>query len=748
MIFLTRKVEIVLLVTMIVILGLSMVQMTPAQEERRGPKIDKLRMKVIKSPDAQLIGMVNREVDILEGLIRTGDIEELDSRGFTITSALGFHMGHIAFNLRPDQSYRRPEITFWPLADVNFRHALFHLYNQKEIVPAIYKYIVEEVRSLVPPAQAEWTNPSVPTHPYNPGDPFATTVYNPETGENHDACSILRYGGYSFVDADGGGTVTPDDYWKDPYGTPMPDLRMFTPTYEVAPTSAEHGARFIEGVATIGLAGTPENGDKGLIHEPAEFWPYLIKVFKDADFDLYMVFWGLGRFPDHLYDMLHSSQISGPPPVGVAPWLYNAPAVNSSEYIDPLVETIKFSLNHTKKLEDCFKVQELLYDPSDPNPDTPENEADKYAMSYMQLYSRTYWNAFQPGMRGIVNSPGYGSDNSWTYLNMYWEPGHPNERIEDGKSTIIYCLGEEPERLNILYASTVYAITIMAPTLDGLLEVDPYRHRDLPWMLESWDPATDIEGPLNFTTPNTGMVVTNGMVVTYYLRSGLIWQDGQAYTAEDAKFNWEFLRDNEIPRFLSTWKYITDVEVVDPLTVKVYSNVTSQFLPLDFAGVAALLPPQVWADWDGLDLDIILGRDPSKEEYSGGGEITLPTNLFGTGPFIFDSYDETGMVAELHQNPNYFKTTAEIEELKKYLFWETGDIDAYNEPQEDPGWVFSMDKARLGKSYALSPGDAEYDPYADIAVRPGEPGPIVDLWDRAIVNVHINELRTIPWEGP
>lgn len=441
-----------------------------------GPKIDRVRFKVIKSPDPTLIAMQVCEVDIAPDLIRTGDIEKLYGDGFTITSTAGFHMGHIGLNIRPDQSYKDPAhgspIAGPVLSDVNFRHALFHCYNQEEIVAAIYKYIVTPVQSLVPPAQGGWVNPNVPTHPYNPGDPTATTMYPAD----HSACGILRYGGYTY-DSGAGNWIVPYDLDDNPDTDDyIPTLKVFTPTYEVAPTSAEHGHRFVEDCNRIGIP---------LYHDPREFAPYLDLVFgteaaAGGEFDLYMVFWGLGRFPDHLYDMCISTQ-----DCYEVPGAYNSPGIHSDE-LDEAVSTIKFSLDHDAKMEAAKKAQMMLY-----------NETySECAFSYLQLYSRILFNAFKPGMKGIVNSPGYGSDNLWTYRNMHWDYGpdgipetedDPNTRIEDGEDVIIYCLGEEPERLNPCFAHTVYAWEIIGTVVDGLMEVNPYTHEDLGWMAWDWE---------------------------------------------------------------------------------------------------------------------------------------------------------------------------------------------------------------------------------------------------------------------
>jgi ABC-type transport system substrate-binding protein len=391
------------------------------EELTRGPKIDKLRFKVIRSPDAQLIAMQTCEVDVLTDLIRTGDIEKLDGEGFTITAAPGFHMGFIGYNIRPDQTYKLDgwgsKIAGPILSNMWFRKALFQCYNQEEIVASIYKYIVTPVQSLVPPAMGGWVNPAVPKQPYNPGDPDLDTNYGGTCGvptsypnrypNDVSACGKLRRAGFinvgtnwvtpydldddgtpgTMADTDCDGTpdapgteaeCTYDNYVADPDDV-IPILLVFTPLYEVAPTSAEHGARFVADCNAI---------DVPLSHEPREFDPYLDKVFGVGDtpgghFDLFMVFYSLGRFPDHLYDMCHSSFDSRIQPEG-----RNAPGIHSDE-LDEACETIKYSLDHDAKIAAAYAAQEMLY----------LQEYPEAAFSYMLLYSRILFNGFKPGLK-------------------------------------------------------------------------------------------------------------------------------------------------------------------------------------------------------------------------------------------------------------------------------------------------------------------------------------------------------------
>ena len=656
---------------------------------RIGSGLRKLRYDAV-APVSGLIAMQFGEIDVLPNLETPGYIESLWSDGCTITSDPGFHVSHIAYNIRSDQSYRRGDIAgTWPLADINFRHALFHCYNQEEIVGFLYKYVATPVRSLVPPSQGGWVNPDVPTHPYNPGDPFTSLA-----GE-HSSCGILKAAGYVFVDDDGSGTVTNADYWLKPDGYPLPNMRLFTPTYEWAPISAVHGAWFCADCNAIGIP---------LVHDPREFAPYLDLVYC-GDFDACMLFWNLDRFPDHLYDMCHSSQDAA-----LYPGRYNYPGINDP-ILDGLVETLKTSLDHSEKLNAAWEVQERLYD----------SDASDQALAYMQLHSRIYFNAYSPHLRGIVQSPGFGSDNMWTWLNIRWEPA--NARIEGTDVTAVYGLPNEPGILNPLSASTESSWTIMRQTMDDMLAVNPYTHEDLPWLAESWALTETPAGP-------------GAMEITYALTRGVEWQDGNEYTAADAKFNWLFLRDNGIPRYSSMWQYIADVEVIDTYTVKVILSATSQFLLYDLAATAALLPPPVWSPLDGKPLDDILHYNPSANTTKPTGAGPRfgkaggpPNQLYGTGPFIFQSYYPAFMYAELLANAYYFNPNAPC---LTEMFHAIGDVDRNGE-------IWAADRVRYILSYGCEEGDLCYDVDADL-----NGDDIVDALDGILINRYWGDPREYP----
>ncbi|MGD8505408.1 MAG: ABC transporter substrate-binding protein [Candidatus Bathyarchaeota archaeon] len=668
--------------------------------------IDVLRHTVIRSPDAALLAMMTGVADISPDQIRTTDIETQADAGMLVTENLGFHMGFIGYNIRADQSYRREDVTYWPLKDAEFRHALVHCYDQQGIIPPIYGYIVTPVRSLVPPAQSRYFNTAIPEHSYNPGDPFTS----PE-GE-HSTCGILKAAGYTFVDDDSSGTVTDADYWLTPApgSVPLPTMEVWTPLLEVAPTSFQHGQEFASDLAAIGLGATTANGMKGIHCDGEDFNWYLAQVYDHADFDGYMVFYSLGRIPSQLYSLLNSHQDSF-----VWPGRRNAVGVNDPT-IDDLTDIVKYSLD-LEEIENAAKtVQEMVYTPTLPN-------ADNFALSYMTLYSRSYFNVFAEHVEGVVRSPGYGSDNSWTRFNMGWEDGF--QREEDGKNVMIYINGEHPSSFNPLYATTVYEWNIIGITQDVLTAVNPWNHRDIPWQATDWTITETVAG----------------MDIDFVLDPTVEWQDGKPMTASDVEFCLEFLRDYQVPRYAETWETLIDVSVTDATHLTISVDEAGVDLFYDYSALALRIPEHIWDRFgdptDPANRQAVLDYDPSVAYNVAPGYIPgphpTPTNLFGTGPWIFQFYDDVNFYDDMERNPNYFMTIGgEIRALMVEMFWEVGDVNK-------DGIVDVYDQMLISESFGYFWFQPGYNPDADL----NQDG-IVDIRDLAIHGYYLGWQREYP----
>jgi ABC-type transport system substrate-binding protein len=465
--------------------------------------------------------------------------------------------------------------------------------------------------------------------------------------------------------------------------------------------------------AAIGLAATWANGMKGIYTDGEDFNWYLAQVFNHANFDGYLVFYSLGRIPDQLYSLLHSSQDSL-----THPGRRNAPGVNDPT-IDALTETVKFSLN-VNDIETAAKtVQEMLYTPDKsvyPN-------ADHFALAYMTMYSRTYFNGYSPNLRGVVRSPGYGSDNRWTDLNIYWEPG--TERIENGKTAAIFDLHYSPGTLNPLYADEYYEWDILARQYDGLTGINPYNHNDLSWLAEDWTITETVAG----------------MNIDFTLRDNIHWQDGKPFTAYDVEFSLEFLRDYQVPRYAATWDALMDVVVTDAAHFTIIADEPSIDLFYDFSNLAPRLPEHIWNRFgdptDPANRQAALDYDPT-EPYNVAPGYTqglnpTPTNLFGTGPFIFQFYDDVDHYCDLWRNENYFKTASDVGSQMTEMFHEVGDVN-------EDGIIDVLDQQTISFAYGYFVGEPNYNPAADIVQAPF----VVDIKDLATAGAHLGGQREYP----
>ncbi len=79
----------------------------------------------------------------------------------------------------------------------------------------------------------------------------------------------------------------------------------------------------------------------------------------------------------------------------------------------------------------------------------------------------------------------------------------------------------------------------------------------------------------------------------FHLRRGVVWHDGAPFTARDVKFTYEMMRSKKVVTpYKSDFKYVREVEIVDPHTVRVrYSRPYFKALSIWMMG---MLPAHLW----------------------------------------------------------------------------------------------------------------------------------------------------------
>jgi ABC-type transport system substrate-binding protein len=663
--------------------------MRVSSQAQRGPRLDTLRYLVTRSPAAQQIDMVTGISEAWAGLTRLADLNEMNDYGKTVSTIAGLRYSEIAMNYRCH-----------PLDDVNFRHVLFHLVPKDlfatpfTIRGQTYGWIVDKIDTPVPSTQVLWYNPSCDPHPYS----------------RDEARTILASAGYILT----GGV------WMDKDGSPLPTLRFFVPLQVTDPVANSIGMRVAEEAIEIGLT--------NIVCTPMDSATYIDMVCNYWDFELAWLSHNLGATPIHLYRQFSSEQnyLGSNNPYGIV-----YPELNAS------LSVLFRSLYSPARVQSAKYAQELLMGGSISNPlpySVQPSDPRYQALPAIPIYSSDYVDVLQPYVRQAVNMKGYGISNFWAITNIYKTQPGPTDI-----NTLVWIEKDYPARLNPLWARTDTEWNFMGHSYDKLITANPYTLRDEPWLATSWSYAA---------TPG-GMNVTFDIRLTDSYGSPITWADGKPISISDVKFSWDFLRNNEIPRYFGAFAWYDPARtiIVDSDTIVAFMSTTSPWLIYDLADTAFMLPPQVWAadprdglPWSGTN--DILSFDPSAFPYpdpDGGGPLRdMPTHVFGTGPYILgqstDFINNNGY-GDLDANRNYWLETADIEARVEDMFWRAGDA-------VDDDRVDLNDLVLISFNFGITvpPADAR----ADTSGPAGRPDGQVDVDDLATAGSFFASTQYVP----
>lgn len=200
-------------------------------------------------------------------------------------------------------------------------------------------------------------------------------------------------------------------------------------------------------------------------------------------------------------------------------------------------------------------------------------------------------------------------------------------RVRSGRdsNTVVVGLTYDLDTLNVY--STGFLGDVEAAVVEGLLAPDEHAR---------YVPVLATEVP----TLENGGIVRNGagMSITYKLRPGVLWHDGQPFTSADVAFTWRAVKN---PAFIAESKDGTDeivsIETPDPLTVICrYAAVSPTFATTLFT--FGILPQHLLEDVD-------LNTSSYNER------------PIGTGPFMVTAF-KRGQYVLTERFPGYWRRDA------------------------------------------------------------------------------------------
>lgn len=151
---------------------------------------------------------------------------------------------------------------------------------------------------------------------------------------------------------------------------------------------------------------------------------------------------------------------------------------------------------------------------------------------------------------------------------------------------------------------------------DALISSDHSGHYE-PWLAESYEMADD------------------SMSITFHLRKGVTFSDGNELTSADVKYVFERLRDNQdmAESSVKKWRrYVDSVDVIDDY------NVTLNFIK----------PMATF--WTEISILPIYSSASLEEK----GEETFWKNPVGSGPYVVDSFDNVNSITEFTRRQDYW----------------------------------------------------------------------------------------------
>jgi peptide/nickel transport system substrate-binding protein len=208
-----------------------------------------------------------------------------------------------------------------------------------------------------------------------------------------------------------------------------------------------------------------------------------------------------------------------------------------------------------------------------------------------------------------------------------------------GSTSLRVGWSSEPDTMNPLTTYSTEAQEVLQLIYDKLIEYDTSLKPE-PGLAKTWEYSPD------------------GLSITYDLRDGVKWQDGQPFTSADVKFTFDLIHDQNLSEYGQWLTDMTSVDAPSPTQVVVNFSKPQAFNP----GLSIpILPEHVWSGKTPEDIqkfanDNPIGTGPFKfVQWKQGESLTIQRNdsWWGTPPaatkVIFVLYGNEDVMAQALQ---------------------------------------------------------------------------------------------------
>ena len=294
-----------------------------------GPYASEVVFTVTGGQDQAVLALTEGEVDFwltplgvqrgfLDRILAESDLEVITNPNS------GFR--YLSFNTRK-----------FPMSDTGFRQAMACMIDKEFMANNVLQGVAISLDTTVPPANAFWHNPDIEAI-------CAGLSQEERVGQ---AIQILKDAGWTWdVEPEWNADnldVIPKGEGLKLNGESIGDLTVLAPGPGYDPLRATYSLFIEDWAQDLGIP---------LSAEPTGFNVIVEKVFGPVDWDMYILGWGTGVFPDYVVDFFESSQDS-------AEGGFNTPGFNNAEF-DALAAEFKSATDLADAQQLVFQMEEII----------------------------------------------------------------------------------------------------------------------------------------------------------------------------------------------------------------------------------------------------------------------------------------------------------------------------------------------------------------------------------------------------